>query len=135
MNIGTIDRRKVVAIGAAVLLTGCKIIPGGGTPSGPAPVPTPTASPVVQPLPSDTDRHRVALLVPMSGANGAVGQSIANATTMALLDTNADNLRITTYDTVGGARAAAQRAVAEGNKLVLGPLMADEVSQVLSTLR
>jgi branched-chain amino acid transport system substrate-binding protein len=139
MNIGSIDRRRVVArglaIGAAMLLAGCKLIPGGGAASGPVPVPTPTPSSVVQPLPNDENRHRVALLVPMSGPNAAVGQSIANATTMALLDTNADNLRITTYDTSAGTRAAAQRAVAEGNKLILGPLMSDEVPQVLAAAR
>ena len=61
-------------------------------------------------LPTDTARHRIALLVPLSGENAAVGRSIANATTMALLDTNAENLRITTYDTATGAgSAAAQR--------------------------
>ena len=136
MNIGRIDRRKVVAVGAAMLLAGCKIIPGGGTgTTGPAPTPSPTSSPVVQPLPNDDGRHRVALLVPMSGQNGAVGQSIANATTMALLDTNAENLRITTYDTAGGARNAAARAVAEGNKLILGPLLSDDVAQVLAEAR
>ncbi|MGN3973379.1 penicillin-binding protein activator [Tsuneonella sp. SYSU-LHT278] len=136
MNIGRIDRRKVFAVGAAMLLAGCKIIPGGGpAPTGPAPTPTPTSSPVVQPLPNDDGRHRVALLVPMSGQNGAVGQSIANATTMALLDTNADNLRITTYDTAGSPRAAAARAIAEGNKLILGPLLSDDVAQVLAEAR
>ncbi|WP_120717812.1 penicillin-binding protein activator [Tsuneonella amylolytica] len=135
MNRNRFDRRTVVALGGAMLLAGCKIIPGGGAPTAPPPVPTPTPGPVVQPLPTDTDRHRVALLVPMSGGNGAVGQSIANATTMALLDTNADNLRITTYDTAGGARGAAQRAVAEGNKLILGPLLSDDVPAVLAAAR
>lgn len=132
MNTNRLDRRKALAIGAAVLLAGCKVIPTGPVST---PGPTPTPGPVVQPLPADTDRHRVALLVPMSGPNTAVGQSIANATTMALLDTSADNLRITTYDTGPGARAAARRAVAEGNKLILGPLMSDEVTQVLSEAR
>lgn len=135
MNMSNLDRRKLVAIGAAMLLAGCKIIPGGGAgPETPAPMPTPTPTPSTS-LPTDEARHRVALLVPMSGPNGAVGQSIANATTMALLDTNSDNLRITTYDTVGGARAAAQRAVADGNKLILGPLMSDDVGQVLAEAR
>lgn len=133
MNMGSLDRRKAIAIGAAMLLAGCKIIPGGV--KGPAPLPEPTSSPVVQPLPADTDRHRVALLVPMSGTNGAVGQSIANATTMALLDTNAENLRITTYDTSSGVGAAARRAVTEGNKLVLGPLLSEEVPQALVATR
>ena len=34
MNLGTIDRRKAIAIGAALLLAGCKVIPGGGGPGG-----------------------------------------------------------------------------------------------------
>lgn len=132
----TFDRRKVLAVGAAMLLAGCKLIPGGGAAStGPEATPSPTPAPIETGLPTDADRHRVALLVPMSGANGAVGQSIANATTMALLDTNADSLRITTYDTSAGARAAAQRAVAEGNKLILGPLLSEDVGQVLAAAR
>jgi ABC-type branched-subunit amino acid transport system substrate-binding protein len=132
----TFDRRRILAAGAAMLLAGCKLIPGGGAAStGPEASPTPTPVPVETGLPADAGRHRVALLVPMSGVNGAVGQSIANATTMALLDTNADSLRITTYDTTGGARAAAHRALAEGNKLILGPLMAEDVGQVLAEAR
>jgi len=83
-------------------------------------------------LPTDETRHRIALLVPLSGQNGAVGQSIANATTMAILDTNAENLRITTYDTSQGARAAATKALADGNRLILGPLLSQNVSDVSS---
>jgi ABC-type branched-subunit amino acid transport system substrate-binding protein len=55
-----------------------------------------------------------------------VGQSIANATTLALLDTKADKVRITTYDTAMGAAAAANKALAEGNRLILGPLLAED---------
>jgi hypothetical protein len=58
-----------------------------GTP-GTSPPPRETA-PQENVLPSDAGRHRVALLVPLTGPNAAVGQAIANATTMALLDTNA----------------------------------------------
>ncbi len=135
-NLRRIDRRKLMAAGAAMLLAGCKLIPGGGpATSAPVPTPTPTPAPISNSLPTDATRHRVALLVPMSGTNGAVGQSIANATTMALLDTNADALRITTYDTTGGPRAAAQRAIAEGNQLILGPLLSEDVSQVLAEAR
>src|SRR5690606_16764481 len=74
-------------------------------------------------------------LVPLSGNNAAVGRSIANATTMALLDTNADNLRITTYDTATGAGTAAARAISDGNKLILGPLLREDVSPVLTRAR
>jgi branched-chain amino acid transport system substrate-binding protein len=126
-----INRRKLVAAGTLVLLAGCKVIPLGAPDS----TPTPAESPSATTLPADQKRHRVALLVPLSGVNGAVGQSIANATTMALLDTNADNLRITTYDTAGGAPSAAARAIADGNRLILGPLLGDDVPAVSATAR
>jgi ABC-type branched-subunit amino acid transport system substrate-binding protein len=54
---------------------------------------------------------------------------------MALLDTNAANLRITTYDTSAGPSAAATRAIADGNKLILGPLLGDEVAAVAGVAR
>ncbi|GAA3796737.1 penicillin-binding protein activator [Qipengyuania pelagi] len=124
-----------MAAGSAALLGACSIIPrGADVPSRPienAPLPEPTETG----LPQDRDRHRIALLVPMSGENGAVGQSIANATTMAILDTNANNLRITAYDTAINPRDAARRAVADGNKLILGPLMGENVGAVLSEAR
>ena len=47
--------------------------------------------------------------MPLTGANAGVGQSIANATKLAMLDTKSDAVRITTYDTAPGAAAAAQR--------------------------
>lgn len=116
------------------LLAACKVIPDGGQPQ-PGPAPQPTETPSDVDLPTDTDRHRVALLVPLSGPNAEVGQSIANATTMALLDTNAANLRITTYDTATDASSAAARAVRDGNKLILGPLSRDNVGPVIAQAR
>ena len=71
----------------------------------------------------------------MTGANAAVGQSIANAATMALLDTSSQNLRITTYDTATGAQGAAARAVQDGNKLILGPLLSEDVRAVAIVAR
>lgn len=130
-----VDRRKLVVVGTAMLLAGCQIVPKTTAPTTGPVDPTPAPEPSATALPTDETRHRVALLVPMSGSNGAVGQSIANATTMALLDTNADNLRITTYDTAANARSAAARAVADGNKLILGPLLADNVPLVLAEAR
>jgi branched-chain amino acid transport system substrate-binding protein len=126
----SLNRRNLLALTALALLAGCKIIPKG--PVEPVPVPSPAPS---DGLPSDAQRHRVALLVPMSGATGGVGQSIANATTQALLDTNAQNLRITTYDTVGGAAGAAARALADGNKLILGPLDSADIAAILPAAR
>lgn len=131
-----ITRRRMAVLVLGIALAGCKVIPDTGTPTPTPPAPTPTPAPGDS-LPTDTGRHRIALLVPLSGENGAAGRSIANATTMALLDTNADNLRITTYDTAaaGGPGVAASRALAEGNKLILGPLMREEVTSVLAQAR
>ena len=129
----TIDRRAIVTMGLAALLGACSVIPKGADRPGPV-ASTPTAEPT-EDLPSDETRHRIALLVPMSGTNGAVGQSIANATTMALLDTNASNLRITTYDTAKGPEAAARQALAEGNKLILGPLLGSNIPSVVAPAR
>lgn len=126
--------RRLVVLGSMALLAGCQVIPKGRTPDAPAPQPT-EAGPEANVLPTDAGRHRVALLVPMSGPNAAVGQSIANAATMALLDTNAQNIRITTYDTATGAGSAASKAVLDGNRLILGPLLSDDVVAVAGVAR
>lgn len=133
-NKRALSRRTLVLAGAAALLGGCQIIPKTETVStGPATTPTPQPTPTA--LPTDSTRHRVALLVPMSGNTSAVGQALANATTMALLDTNAQNLRITTYDTGRGAGEAARQAIVDGNKLILGPLLASNVPAVQAQAR
>lgn len=124
---GRIDRRRIIVFTTALLLAGCKVIPSG--PKNPPPPPP------ADTLPSDQQRHRIALLVPLTGPNAAAGQSIANATTMALLDTSAKTIRITTYDTAPGPAAAASRAVADGNRLILGPVQADDVAAIATVAR
>ena len=121
--------RGVCGLMALTLLGACTVIPKGPVAPPPAPPPPTTA------LPTDVQRHRVALLVPMAGPNAGAGESIANAATMAILDTNAENIRITTYDTSNGAPAAAAKAVADGNQLILGPLMGSDVLAVAQTAR
>ena len=125
-------KRLLGAAGLSMALAACQVVP-----HGPPVVAPPVARPTPPPssLPQDLNRHRVALLVPLTGPNGAVGHSLENAATMALLDTNASNLRITTYDTGTGARSAAARAIADGNKLILGPLLGDDVAAVATVAR
>ncbi len=124
---------KWSALGLSILLASCTAVPKG------KPGPVAPSAPVVKPdddgLPNDKARHRVALLVPLSGANAAVGQSIANAATMALIDTGNKSIRITTYDTATGAAAAAQRALTEGNRLFLGPLLSEDAVAVAPAAR
>ena len=97
-------------------------------------VPEPEPEPEV-PLPPDESRNRVAVLVPLSGENGGLGRSILNAANLALLDAGGERIRITAYDTARGAGEAANSALAEGNGLILGPLLADDVRAVAPIAR
>ena len=130
-----------LAIGLACMLGACQtIVPRGPAPapeSRPTQAPPPTTpEPAVETgIPRDSQRNRVALLVPLSGGNAGVGQSIANATMLALLDTNSEQVRITNYDTANGAAAAARRAIDEGAQLILGPLLSDDVRAVAPIAR
>lgn len=87
----------------------------------------------LRPLPGDDiapggARHEVALIVPLTGEDGPIGTSISNAAKLALLDTGSQTIDLNIYDsTQGGAAAVTQRAIAEGNRLILGPLLAEDV--------
>ena len=79
----------------------------------------------------ESQRHQVALIIPLSGPDGGVGTSIANAANLALFDTNAANIRLTTFDSSKvGAATAAGNALAAGADLILGPLLAEDVRAV-----
>lgn len=112
-----------------MLLAACaQVVPHG--PKGPGGKPAPTKTvPQAGRLPEEV-RDRVAVLVPLSGPNAAVGQSIANAANMALIDSGGSGVRLTMYDTATGAAQAAHKALAEGNQLILGPLLSEDVRQV-----
>ena len=112
----------LAGLGLTLALAGCQAGPRPGFPTpepvGPAPV-----------VPIDTARNLVAVIVPTSGSDGPIGQSIANAANLALLDSGDKTLRITVYDSAGtgGATAATERAIGDGNRLILGPLLAADV--------
>jgi ABC-type branched-subunit amino acid transport system substrate-binding protein len=80
-------------------------------------------------VPSGQQTNEVAVIVPLTGQDGAVGTSIANAARLALLDTGEKSIRIQVYDSAGpgGAVAATQKAITDGNRLILGPLLAEDV--------
>src|SRR5687768_12035125 len=83
----------------------------------------------VEPPPTGLNYNGVAVIVPLTGPDGPVGTSISNAAKLALIDTGEKSIRVSVYDSAaaGGAAAAARRAIAEGNRLILGPLLADDV--------
>lgn len=113
----------LVASGLALAIAGCQ------TSGGPINRPREGAAPPVGSILPMGQRNGVALLVPLTGADAAVGQSIANAANLAWSDTGDQTLRLTIYDSAarGGAAAAAEKALSEGNGLILGPLLADDV--------
>lgn len=135
---GIVTAIRTWVVAGAMALSAC-VAPSGPPPAPPPPPVGPVKPPVgpVRPgIPEeDRTRHRVALLVPLSGVNAGVGRSLANATQLAILDTKAEDVRITIYDTALGATAAAQRALADGNKLILGPLLAEDARAIAPIAR
>jgi len=118
------------SLAVALVVTACTAAPKTAL-VAPPPRPAPVAAvPAAPPQVAVAARNRIALLVPVSGSNAAVGQSIANAATMALLDAGATRLDLKVYDTSAGAEPAARRALGDGAKLFLGPLLAADVRAV-----
>ena len=90
-------------------------------PPNPAAPPTPPGGPV-----------KVALLVPLSGANADLGKAMLEAAQLALFTTAGAQLTLIPRDTAGsdGAAGAARSALSEGASLIIGPLLAAEVEAV-----
>jgi ABC-type branched-subunit amino acid transport system substrate-binding protein len=134
-------RRSILGAGAGALLalalSACTLVPAPPTGAPPATAEAEPAPPPQKPEePAQAgealaeERHKVAVLVPLTGPNAGVGQSLANAAKLALLDAGGDRITLSVYDTGGGAAGAAAKAIAEGNRLFLGPLLADDVRAV-----
>ncbi len=113
-------RAFLLGIGGCLLvLAGCQTGPRGPIDTGPVDLP---------PVPGATF-NKVAVIVPLTGPDGPVGTSISNAAYLALRDTGEKSIRIFIYNSAapGGAAAAAQQAISDGNRLILGPLLAEDV--------
>jgi ABC-type branched-subunit amino acid transport system substrate-binding protein len=99
----------------------CSDAPQTSTPAKPATTPAKqAASPTTA-----SGKTRIALLLPLSGGNAALGQSLQQAAEMALFDTGAKELALSTYDSGTTAEAAVEAyrtARTAGVALVLGPL-------------
>jgi ABC-type branched-subunit amino acid transport system substrate-binding protein len=111
--------------------------PPGEATQPPAPV-TPGELPPPGSAPVAGIKLRVALLLPLSGANNALGNAMLDAAQMALFDVADDRLELLPHDTQNtpqGAAEAARAALADGAKLIIGPLLAAEVSAVKAVAR
>ncbi|UUV06397.1 MULTISPECIES: penicillin-binding protein activator [Ruegeria] len=101
--------KAAIALTTAAFLAACE---PGGVGGGPS---IDTSNPVP-----------VALLVPRSG-DAALAQSLENAARMAMSDLPNVKIDLRVYDTAGNpttATAVAQQAVAEGAKIIVGPVYA-----------
>ena len=113
--------KAAVFAGGAMALAACQPLNlasgalGGGGGSGPS---IDTSAPVP-----------VALLVPKSNEGaGVVATSLENAARMAIADLTNVQIDLRVYDTAGDpgqAASQAQKAVADGAKIIVGPLFAD----------
>ncbi|MFV3129857.1 penicillin-binding protein activator [Niveispirillum sp. KHB5.9] len=131
----------LVTLAASVgLLAGCA---SSGSVPAPAPTPQPppqvvapppvTPPPVAEPVAPKDDKVRVGLLLPLSGANAALGQSMLDAAQLALFDLGDEKFTLLPRDTQGSpgiAATAAQGLVEEGAGILLGPLFGAEAAAV-----
>jgi ABC-type branched-subunit amino acid transport system substrate-binding protein len=94
--------------------------------------PEPTAP--MQPMPLPEANHiKVALLLPLSGEQATLGESLLQASQLALFEAPDSNLELLVRDTGDssfGAAQAAQEAINEGAQLILGPVFGNAVKEV-----
>lgn len=103
-----------------------------------APPPASEPSVVLTPPPAEPGGPKVALLLPLSGRDAALGQQLLEAAELALFDMADERFDLMPLDTGGtpaGAAAAAERAVAEGARMILGPLFGAEAQAVAPVAR
>jgi ABC-type branched-subunit amino acid transport system substrate-binding protein len=102
-------------------------------PSGEVVVGVPLPNPGEPPPVTIRAGTHVAILLPLSGRDAAVGHALLDAAELAVFDFGDDNFVLDSYDTESkGAAAAAQKALDDGAKLILGPLFARSVPEVAS---
>ena len=98
--------------------------------------PAPLANPAQEPLaPAEV---RVAILLPLTGSNAALGQAMLDAAQLSMFELAGDSFVLMPFDTGGtdqGARQAATTAIERNARLILGPLTAGSVQAVAPVAR
>ena len=126
---------RLAALALAGVVAACAGAPAPKPPpsaAGPKAAPTTPVSATPVPAPGGSG-VKVALLLPLSGANAELGKAMLEAAQLALFTTGNDKLTLVPRDTTGtadGAANAAKAVIADGAKLILGPLITDEVVAV-----
>jgi len=127
-----LQRRQVLAAAGAALLAVSLASCGGTGREGPVRDATPPSRPSGDRLPAGS-QVTVAILLPLSGERASLGRAMQRAAEMAVIEGGARNMKLLTFDTRGtpeGAAGAADQAVQQGAKLILGPVFSNEVRAV-----
>ena len=85
-----------------------------------------------------SESFRVGVLLPLTGEASKIGQGLKQSTMLALEDMNNSNLILQFYDTHSspeGARVAAENAINQRVKMIIGPLMSTEVAAISDITR
>lgn len=124
-------RAKVMLGGLLLTLAACAPnVPPPQQPSqAPAPAPAPAAPQAV--LPADTS-IKVGLLLPLSGQQAGLGRALYNAAEMGLFEVGDDRFTLLVEDTAttAGADSAARKLLAQGAKVILGPVFGPEARKI-----
>lgn len=130
------------ALAATLMLSACAELSSSLSPRGSDSAPPAPDASAQGPVTGDTIGNgptRIALILPLSSANGAApARSMRNAAEMALAEFNSQEVTILIKDdrgTAEGAQAAAREALGQGAQAILGPLFAPTVSAVASVAR
>jgi len=82
---------------------------------------------------ANREKIKVHLLVPLTGNKSNLGKSMLNAAQMALFDVGSENFELVPVDTKStndGARAAAEKAIQDESKLILGPIFSQNLEAI-----
>jgi ABC-type branched-subunit amino acid transport system substrate-binding protein len=120
-----------VLLGALLGLAAC-------APQPPAPSFVGIAPRIGGPAPQASATLRAGMLLPLTGPQAPLGQAMLNAGLMALFDEAPSGIEFAPRDTGGtpsGAANAARSAIADGARILIGPLTSGETAAVAETAR
>ncbi|MEI7608297.1 MAG: penicillin-binding protein activator [Rhodospirillaceae bacterium] len=135
-TLGRMTFPRLAGLVATLALAAC----ASGNPSSPSGKTVATQPPAAQ-VPAGSggqDAVKVGLLLPLSGPGANVGSEMLNAAQIALFDLGGDRFNLLPRDTKGSPAEAAEatrKLVADGAKLILGPLFATEVDAAAPVAR
>ena len=89
------------------------------------------------PPPGLAGKHRVGILLPLSGPRSALGQGLLDAATLAIFQVADSEFVLVPFDTAGtaeGGASAATAAVEENVELVIGPVFSAAVAEAAPVL-